>query len=132
MLDTPVNNTLIYIGSIMLVIWGIAHIIPTRNIIKGFGEISRDNKLVLAMEVIAEGLTLIFLGVVPLLMVWNKLTISKNAITVYQAEAVFLLALAALTIFTGARTKVIWYKICPFVLFVVAILYYLASTISPK
>ncbi len=35
---------------------------------------------------------------------------------VYRVLAGVLIALAALTAFTGARTPVIWFKVCPFVL----------------
>jgi len=38
------NETLLYIGSIVIILWGIAHIIPTKAIVNGFGEISGDNR----------------------------------------------------------------------------------------
>jgi len=122
-----VNEILIYIGSAIIILWGIAHLIPTRAIVKGFGDISADNKKVLAMEIIAEGLTLIFLGVTPLL--FTIMSDSEN-VTVNRiifACALMLLAMALLTLFTGARTSVIWYKICPAVKTVAAVLFMLGS-----
>ena len=77
------NEMLIYIGSAIIILWGIAHLIPTRDIVKGFGDISADNKKILTMEIIAEGLTLIFLGVLPL--VTRSLGDSATAQIVYIA-----------------------------------------------
>ena len=121
------NEILIYIGSAIIILWGIAHLIPTRAIVKGFGDISADNKKVLAMEIIAEGLTLIFLGVTPLLftIVSDSENVTVNRIIF--ACALMLLAMALLTLFTGARTSVIWYKICPAVKTVAAVLFMLGS-----
>jgi len=121
------NEALIYIGSGIIMIWGIAHIIPTKAIVKGFGAISGDNKKVLAMEVIAEGLTLIFLGMLPLLVTAIGDSQSYTAHIVYLAVAVMLLVMAVVTLVTGARTPAIWYKICPAVKTAAAILYLTGS-----
>ncbi len=48
---------------------------------------------------------------------------------VYRAAAALLLALAVLTGLTGARTKAIWFKICPFLLTGSAALLLAASAI---
>ena len=120
------NEILIYIGSAIIILWGIAHLIPTRAIVKGFGDISADNKKVLTMEIVAEGLTLIFLGVVPLLFTMSdgeNVTVNR----IIFACAMMLLVMALLTLFTGARTSVIWYKICPAVKTVAAVLFMLGS-----
>jgi hypothetical protein len=123
------NEALIYIGAGIIILWGIAHIIPTKSIVKGFGEISADNKKILAMETIAEGLTLIFLGVLPILVTTLGDSQSKTADIVYISSAVMLLVMAVLTLFTGARTPTVWYKICPAVKTVVAVLFILGSII---
>jgi hypothetical protein len=124
-----INDTLLYIGSAIIIIWGIAHLIPTRAIVSGFGGISEDNKKIIAMESIAEGLTLIFLGVLPLLVTILSDTSSQTGDIVYLASAVMLLIMAVLTLFTGARTSLIPYKICPAVKTVVAVLYILGSVL---
>jgi hypothetical protein len=46
---------------------------------------------------------------------------------VYRAAAGLLAALAVLTALTGARTPVIWFKICPVLLSVAAVLLLAAS-----
>ena len=120
------NETLLYVGSSVIILWGTAHIIPTRAIVNGFGEISEDNRKVLTMELIAEGLTLIFLGVLPLLVTVLVGIQDRTAGIVYLACAVMLLVMAVLTGVTGARTSTIWYRICPAVKTIVAALFILS------
>jgi hypothetical protein len=123
------NAFLIYTGSVILILWGLAHLMPTRQIVKGFGDISADNKKILAMEIIAEGLTLIFLGVLPILVtVWGDME-STTANIVYFAEAGMLLVMALVTLFTGSRTPVIWYKLCPAVKVIAAAFLVLGSVL---
>jgi hypothetical protein len=124
-------NALLYAGSIIIILWGIGHLIPTKSIVRGFGEISEDNKRILTMEVIAEGITLIFVGLFPLLIgVIVKSSSSNSAIhIVYFYSAILLLVMAILTAVTGARTSIIWYKICPVVKTVVAVLFLFGSLI---
>jgi hypothetical protein len=121
------NETLLYIGSIVIILWGIAHIIPTKAIVNGFGEISEDNRKVLTMELIAEGLTLIFLGVLPLLVTLLVGVQDRTNGIVYLACAVMLLVMAVLTAMTGGRTSTIWYKLCPAIKTVVAVLFILGG-----
>ena len=86
-----INNVLIYISSIIMIIWGIAHIVPTKNVVSGYGDISRDNKLIFIMEWIAEGTTLIFIGVLTLLI--NILNGHQNPVSlnVFRISAVMLI-----------------------------------------
>jgi putative effector of murein hydrolase LrgA (UPF0299 family) len=42
--------------------WGVAHIIPARNVVAGFGALSEDNRINITMEWVAEGLALAFVG----------------------------------------------------------------------
>ena len=120
------NELLLYIGSGVIIVWGIAHLIPTRAIVNGFGEISEDNKKILAMESIAEGFTLIFLGVLCLLVSLVGGYDDPVSQAVLWAIVAMLLVMALLTQLTGARTSLLPYKICPFVKTVVAVLIILA------
>ena len=123
------NETLIYIGSAIIMAWGIAHLIPTKTIVGGFGDISADNKKILAMELLAEGFTLIFLGVLPLVFTILSGPQGKPADIVYLAGAAMLLLMAVITLLTGARTPQIPYKICPIIKTAVAVLYILGSVL---
>ena len=124
-----VNSILAYTGSAIIIIWGIAHIIPTRSVVKGFGEISQENRRIITMEWIAEGLTLCFIGVLVLLVaIWGGMQ-NQTAILTIRACAVMLIVMAVLTLSTGARTSIIPIKICPLVKTVVAILFLMGSVI---
>ena len=123
------NEVLLYIGSGVIILWGIGHLIPTRSIVSGFGEISEDNKKILTMEWLAEGLTLVFLGVIVLLVTLLAGYEAEAANIVYLASAVMLLVMAVLTLSTGARTSIVPIKICPAVKTVVAILFILGGTL---
>ena len=123
------NETLVYVGSSIIIAWGVAHLIPTGAIVRGFGEISEDNKKIMAMESIAEGLTLIFLGALPLVFTILSGPQGKPADIVYLACAVMLLVMAVLTLLTGSRTSQIPYKICPVIKTAVAVLFILGSVL---
>jgi hypothetical protein len=122
-----INDALLYTGAIIIILWGVAHIIPTKSIVNGFGSISEDNKKIITMESIAEGLTLCFIGVLVLLITSLAGSQGQAAFIVYLACAVMLLIMAILTAMTGARTSILPYKICPFVKTAVAILFFLGS-----
>ena len=117
-----VNIILVYIGGGLIFLWGVAHLIPTKLIVNGFGPISDDNKKILTMELIAEGLTLCFIGALVIIVTSLAGTQSKAAFIIYLACAIMLLIMAILTTLTGARTPQIPYKICPVVKTIVAIL----------
>ena len=120
-----INEILLYVGAGIILIWGVAHIIPTKAIVSGFGAISEDNKKIITMESIAEGITLCFLGILVLLVTVLADSQSQAAIVTYMATAIMLLVMAVLTAVTGARTSTVWYKICPAVKTIVAILFFL-------
>ncbi|KPL13214.1 hypothetical protein AMJ74_05630 [candidate division WOR_3 bacterium SM1_77] len=115
-----VNVVLLYLGSVIIIIWGIAHLVPTGSIVKGFGEISRDNRLIITMDWIAEGLTLCFIGLLVLFVTVFAGSASPGAKIVYRLSFAMLVVLSVLSFFTGARTSVLPMKICPFVKLLVA------------
>lgn len=120
-----INMVLLYIGAIIILLWGIAHIIPTKSVVRGFGEISTDSKLIITMDWIAEGLTLCFIG---LLVFFTTVLAGPSdcaAMIVFAGCAIMLVALTVLSLFTGARTSVVPMKICPIVKTTVAVLFFL-------
>jgi hypothetical protein len=112
----------IYAGAALMIIWGIAHIIPTGNVVKGFGAISPDNKRIITMEWIAGGLAQCFIGVLVLLVTIFGGLQSGVTVIVYWASAVMLVLLAILTTVTGSRTPIVPMKICPVVNVAAAVL----------
>lgn len=123
------NDVLLYIGSAVLIVWGIAHIIPTRSVVKGFGAISEDNRRIITMEWVAEGLALCFIGLLVLLVTVLEDSQNDVSLIVYRASAGMLIVMAIWTALTGARTPIIPIKICPFVKTIAAILFILGSVL---
>jgi hypothetical protein len=58
-----IGEIVTYIGSFLVFGWGVAHLFPTQNVVSGFGDISADNRRIITMEWIIEGISLIFIGV---------------------------------------------------------------------
>ena len=56
------GEILIYVGAALPFVWGVSHLFPTKSVIRDFGEISADNRNIIAMEWITEGIALIFVG----------------------------------------------------------------------
>ncbi|MDH4209866.1 MAG: hypothetical protein OEV79_00235 [candidate division WOR-3 bacterium] len=111
---------LLYLGSGIIALWGIAHLIPTVSIVRGFGVISRDNRLVITMDWIAEGLTLIFIGFLIFFMTLIAGPGTAGARVVYRLCFGMLVTLSILSFFTDTRTSILPMKICPFVKLLVA------------
>ncbi len=109
------RKALVVIGSLMLVGWGTAHLFPTHDVAAGFGAISGDNKNIILMEWITEGMTLIFIGVLVLLATLFAGEKNKTLKVVYATSAVMLFAMALLSLFTGFNIDFIPYKLCPFI-----------------
>ena len=115
------NLMLLYLGSGLTVVWGAAHLFPTRSVVQGFGEISIDNKRIITMEWIIEGLALIFIGVlVAAATVIDPSNIVSTA--VYFISAMMLLVMAVLSLFTGFKISFIPFKLCPFIFTTSAVL----------
>jgi len=121
------REVLIYTGSIIIFIWGAAHIGPVKSIVKSFNDISADNKLILTMEWIAEGLTLAFIGTLVILVSVLGDSVNETSRIIYLSSAVMLLVLAVLSLFTGARTSVLPMKICPAVKSITALMFIYAA-----
>ena len=115
-----------YVAAGLVGVWGVAHALPTGRVVAGYADTSRDNRLVIAQEWIAESLAMWFvcalvigvtvIGGQPRMVDW-----------VYRSSAVLLLAIGVLTAVTGARTRVVFFKICPAVMTVCAGLLLAAS-----
>jgi len=120
-----INDIMLYTGSALIALWGIAHIVPTKSVVSGFGSISEDNKRIITMEWVAEGLTLCFIGLLVLFITVLGGSQNPVSIIVYRISALMLLVMVILSLFTGARTSIIPIKICPIVKTIVAVLFFL-------
>ena len=112
---------LLYLGSSLTILWGISHLIPTKNVVNDFGDISKDNRHIITMEWIVEGVSLIFIGVlIAVVTVINPNSIVSNA--VYIVSGIGLLGLALVSLFTGFKVNFLPFKLCPFILTISAAL----------
>jgi len=106
---------LVCMGGLLTIIWGIAHLIPTEKVIKGFGNITADNIRIIRMEWINEGLTLIFMGL--LTIICTILNNSENRVikAVYVLTFSMLLAMSVLSLNTGFKINFLPFKLCPLI-----------------
>ena len=108
------GSLLLYLASLLTVAWGVAHLFPTKNVVKGFGDISLDNQRVITMEWINEGAALIFIG---------ALTAAVTLVdpagpvtrTVYWLAIIMLNALSVISLFTGFKVNFLPYRLCPII-----------------
>ena len=118
------DQLLLYIGAAITFLWGVAHLFPTANVVKGFGEITADNKNIITMEWIVEGVSLIFIGVIVAGATIIDST-SNVSVFVYLASSIVLIVLAVVSLFTGFKVKFLPFKLCPILFTLSAILIFL-------
>ena len=120
------SQILLYSGSAFILFWGVAHLFPTRSVVSGFGEISVDNKRIITMEWIIEGIALIFIGSINAIVTAIDHT-SSISLAIYLSSAVVLLVLAFVSIFTGFKISFLPFKLCPVIFITSAVLIILGS-----
>ena len=120
------NKVLLYSGSAFIAFWGIAHLIPTRSVVSGFGKISVDNKRIITMEWIVEGLALIFIGSINATVTAIDYA-SLISLAIYLSSVVVLLVLAFVSFFTGFKISFLPFKLCPVVFITSAVLIFLGG-----
>ncbi len=108
------NEILLYTGAVLPFVWGISHLFPTGSVVAGFGDISVDNKRIITMEWIIEGIALIFIGALVLVVTFIDAE-SVVSISVYIVTAICLIALAVVSVFTGFRINFIPFRLCPII-----------------
>jgi hypothetical protein len=107
-------KVIFFIGSILPILWGASHLFPTRAVVRGFGDISKDNRLIITMEWIIEGVTLIFIGCIGLVVTLFG-DASRIGKLIYIVLIVMLNVMSVVSLFTGFRVKMIPFKLCPFI-----------------
>lgn len=112
---------LLLIGALLTIAWGIAHLFPTKSVVKGFRDISKDNKNIIRMEWINEGIALIFIGTIVLITLFiNDNSSLKTYINL--AVVIMLVSMAILSLFTGFKVNFLPFKLCPFIFIISALL----------
>ena len=118
------GQILLYIGSALTVIWGIAHLFPTGSVVRDFGDISTDNKRIITMEWIIEGISLIFIGVLVCAVTMVDPAGAASTV-VYVISICGLLALALVSLFTGFRISFLPFRLCQFIFTASAVLIFI-------
>lgn len=107
-------SILFFVATGMLTVWGISHLVVTKSVVKGFGDLSLDNKRIITMEWIIEGVTLVFLGVI----IGLVTIIDRNShvsLGVYWLSVIMLNVLSVISLFTGFKIKFLPFKLCPII-----------------
>jgi len=126
--NVMLNQILFYAAGISVIIWGIAHMFPLKSVIKGFGDISTDNKRIVMMEWIMEGAALIFIGILVItITIFGEPLVTKKL--VYYLSVVMLIAMSVISIFTGFKINFIPFKLCPVIFTFSAVLIFLGIVI---
>ncbi len=120
------NQVLLCVGAALPFFWGVAHLFPTKSVIKGFGDISLDNKRIIAMEWIIEGVALIFIGVVILTVTLIDRS-SPASRAVYILTFMTLNVLSAISLKTGFKIRFLPFRLCPVIFTTASILILLGT-----
>jgi hypothetical protein len=120
------NVGIIYLGAALTGLWGISHLFPTKSIVANFGNISFDNKQIITMEWIIEGVALIFMGLLVLTVTLID-PISAVSRAIYFLTSTGLIVLAVVSLFTGFKVAFLPYKLCPFIFTLSALLIFIGG-----
>jgi hypothetical protein len=123
------NNILLYLGAAILFVWGVAHIIPTRGVVAGFGALSEDNRINITMEWVAEGLALAFVGVLVALVTILGGSTEPVARVIVWAVAGFCIVMGGWTFIVGRHSSIVPIRLCPLVLAAAAVLLVLGNVL---
>lgn len=106
------RTTLALIAAALTTGWGVAHLFPTRSIVRGFGDIGTENRRVITMEWIFEGVTLIFAGVLTAAVSLAADNTSVTATVAFTVTAALLIVMAVISLLTAGRNTFIAYRLC--------------------
>lgn len=108
------NVILLYVASSMTALWGIAHLLATRGVVAGFGDLTPDNRRIITMEWIVEGVVLIAIAAFVVVATAIEPTAPVSS-AVYAVAIGTLITLAVVSLFTGFRVEFLPFRLCPFI-----------------
>lgn len=114
-------HALLYVAAALTGVWGVAHLFATRGVVTGFGELTPDNRRIITMEWIVEGVALVSLAalVAAVTAVDAAAAVSSAA---YAVAIATLLVLALVSLATGFRVAFLPFRLCPFIFTLSAVL----------
>ncbi len=115
------NEIVLYIAAALTAVWGISHLFATKGVIAGFGELTADNRRIITMEWVVEGVALIATGafVAAATAAGHQ---SPGSRSIYGVAIGTLVILAGVSLLTGFRIAFWPFKLCPFIFGTSAIL----------
>lgn len=114
-------NALLYIAAAITGFWGTAHLFATRGVVAGFGELTADNRRIITMEWIVEGVALISIGTLVAVVTAIDATATASS-AAYAVAIATLVILAIVSLFTGFKVAFLPFKLCPFIFGLSAVL----------
>ena len=104
----------LYSAAFLTALWGVAHLFATGGVVAGFGDLAPDNRRIITMEWIVEGIALISIAgfVTAATAVQAEAAVSG---AVYGMAIATLVALAIVSLFTGFRVAFLPFRLCPFI-----------------
>ena len=115
------NSVVLYIAAAVTGLWGVAHLFATKGVVAGFGDLSVDNRRIIAMEWIVEGVALIstatFVAVATVIQPGAPVSSAVYAVAIGT-----LVVLAIVSLFTGFKVAFLPFRLCPFIFGVSSIL----------
>jgi hypothetical protein len=106
------NPISLYLAAALTGVWGIAHLLATRGVVRGFGDLSADNRRIITMEWIVEGVALISTAA----FVAAATAVDPGAAVssaVYSVAIGTLVVLAVVSLFTGFKVAFLPFRLCP-------------------
>jgi len=107
-----IPDLLLFLASAALAFWGGMHIAKTRPVVAGFEPLTDDNRYVLKMEWLVEGVALIFVAILLAAVTLVLGAESPGSRLVYGLSIGFLLTMSAVSLLTGAKASLLPYKLC--------------------
>jgi hypothetical protein len=119
-------QALLYVAAALTALWGIAHLCATRGVVRGFGELTADNRRIITMEWIVEGAALVSMGALVAAVTavgpGGGVGLPPVATAAYVVAIATLVVLAVVSLFTGFRVKFLPFRLCPVIFTVSAVL----------
>ena len=115
------NVVVLYAAAALTGLWGAAHLFATRGVVADFGGLTADNRRIITMEWIVEGVALISLGtLVAVVTATGPDTAVSSA--VFAVAIGTLIALALVSLFTGFKVEFLPFRLCPLIFGLSAVL----------
>ena len=115
------NPIVLYVAAALTGVWGVAHLFATKGVVAGFGDLTVDNRRIITMEWIVEGVALISTSA---FVVATTVAQSDAAVSsaVYAVAIGTLIVLAIVSLFTGFKVAFLPFKLCPVIFGISAVL----------